>query len=291
MTVSRDLTILYALSAEAKLGPKAVLTLLSHFGDPESIWSTPMDEVALVLKLSEESTQRLIEAHGLTDAFVEDLELMIDSGTRPLSILDDDYPDRLRRLPDPPPIVYVRGQMPPADQTAVAVVGTHHADADGIAEAVAWGKGLAQRNVAVISGLARGIDGGGHIGALAGGGRTVAVLGCGFANIYPPEHRALAEQIEADGALISEYPPRASLTKSRLVIRNRLIVALSDAVVVVRLHAPESGTMAAIRRARDQARPVFLVVADTSEATQRAVAEGAIAIGHLPDFDLVLNYL
>jgi DNA processing protein len=291
MTITRDLTILFALSTEARLGPKTVVALLTHFGDPEAIWDCGVDEVARVANLSEEGTERLVEARGLTDALAEELEIIVEAGTTPLSILDDNYPDRLRHLPDPPTIVYVRGQIPDEAQTAVAVVGTHHADAEGIAEAVAWGKGLAQRGVVVVSGLARGIDGGGHTGALAAGGQTVAVLGSGFNNIYPPEHRGLAEQIEHQGALISEHPPRAPLTKSRLVYRNRMIVALSDAVVVVRMHAPESGTMEAVRQGRDLARPVFMVAVDASAASVRAAADGAIPIGRLPDYDLVLKYL
>jgi DNA processing protein len=291
MTITRDLTILFALSTEARVGPKTVAALLTRFGNPEAIWDSGVDEVARVANLSEEGTERLVEARGLTDALAEELEIIVEGGTTPLSILDDNYPGRLRNLPDPPTIVYVRGQIPDETQTAVAVVGTHHAEAEGIAEAVAWGTGLAQRGVVVVSGLARGIDGGGHVGALVAGGKTVAVLGSGFNHIYPPEHRGLAEQIERQGALISEHPPRAPLTKSRLVHRNRMIVALSDAIVVVRVHAPQSGTMEAIRQGRDLARPVYLVTADATEASMRAVANGAIPIGRLPDFDLVLKYL
>lgn len=291
MMITRDLTILFALTTEAHLGPKAIAVLLTHFGTPDAIWDTGVDEVAHQIHLSEAGIERLVEARGLTDALAEELEMIVEGGTTPLSILDDDYPDRLRHLPDPPTIVYVRGQIPEETQTAVAVVGSHHADAEGIAEAVAWGKGLAQRGVVVVSGLARGIDGGGHTGALAAGGKTVAVLGSGFNNIYPPEHRTLAEQIEQNGALISEHPPRAPLTKSRLVYRNRMIVALSDAVVVVRVHAPESGTMEAVRQGRDLARPVYMVTVDDTVAARRAVADGAMPIGRLPDYDLVLKYL
>src|SRR3990172_8271612 len=176
MTVTRDLIILFALSAEGRLGPKTVAALLTHFGNPGVIWDTGVEEVAQVARLSEAGTERLVEARGLTDALAEELEMIVEGGTTPLSILDDNYPDRLRHLPDPPTIVYVRGQIPDETHTAVAVVGSHHADAEGIAEAVAWGKGLAQRGVVVVSGLARGIDGGGHTGALAAGGQTVAVL-------------------------------------------------------------------------------------------------------------------
>jgi DNA processing protein len=171
------------------------------------------------------------------------------------------------------------------------VVGSHHADAEGIGEAVRWGKGFAERNVVVVSGLARGIDGGAHTGALAGNGKTVAVLGSGLQKIYPPEHQGLAKEITDHGALLTEYPPATPLTKPRLIWRNRLIVALADAVVVVRIAKATSGSMEAIRRARDLACPTFLVAADTEEASQHAVADGAVPIATEPDFDLILNYL
>ena len=93
------------------------------------------------------------------------------------------------------------------------------------------------------------------------------------------------------GALISEHPPKTPLTKQRLVLRNRIIVGLSDAVVVVRVHEDTRGSMEAIRRARNIAVPTFLVTSDTSSASQRAVAEGAVPIDQKPDFDIVLNYL
>jgi len=291
-SVTIDLTILFALATEAQLGPKSVAALLAHFGEPSAIWDCGIDEVAQIAHLSGEAVERLATARGLTDALAEELELIIAAGTTPISITDARYPQRLLRLPDPPTIIYVRGTLPAEDRIAVAVVGTHLADAEGIAEAVAWGKGLAQRDVVVVSGLARGIDGGAHTGALAGDGQTLAVLGAGFNHIYPPEHCTLAEEIERHGALISEHPPFTPLTKQRLVYRNRLIVALADAVVVVRLHpAKAGGSMEAIRRARDLACPTYLVATDTGPGTRQAVADGAIPIGHLPDYDLVLKYL
>ena len=286
-----DLTILFALTTEAQLGPKAIAALLTHFGSPEAIWDCGVDEVARVAHLSDDGVERLTIARGLTDALTEELELIIAGGTTPISIADERYPTRLFHLSDPPTIIYVHGALPDASRTTVAVVGTHQADAEGIAEAVAWGKGFAQRGVVVVSGLARGIDGGAHTGALAADGETVAILGAGFNNIYPPEHRSLAEQITVNGALISEYPPAAPLTKPHLVHRNRLIAALSDAVVVVRLHRDTRGSMEVIRRARDLALPVFLVATDTDPVLQEAVADGAIPIGQVPDFDFVLNYL
>jgi DNA processing protein len=291
MQSTQDLAILHALTAEARLGPKRILALLLHYGEPQAIWDAGAQAIAEFSALSGEATKRLVKARGEFDQITEEVEHIIDGGTTPISVLDPRYPARLRRLSDPPIIIYVRGHLPNPAGTAVAVIGTHHADAEGIAEAVEWGKGLAEREVVVVSGLARGIDGGGHTGALAADGHTVAVLGSGFDHIYPPEHRNLARQIEQTGTLISEYPPRATLTKPRLVYRNRIIIAMADAVVVVRVHEETRGSMEAILRARDLALPVFLVATDTSDASQEAVAEGAIPIQRKPQYDLVLDYL
>lgn len=290
-SVTRDLAVLYALTTEARLGAKSVAALIAHFGDPASVWDAEMAEVAEVARVPDEDIEKLDGARNMTDALIEDLEMMIEHGTIPIPITAREYPERLLALSDPPSILYVRGALPPAHVRTIAVVGTHQADAEGIADAVRWGKGLAERNVIVVSGLARGIDGGAHTGALAAGGQTCAVLAAGFDNIYPPEHAVLAEAIEKAGALMTEYAPRATLTKPRLVYRNRITVAMADAVVVVRLHEDSKGSMEAVRRARDLAVPVFLVAHDTSGTSRQAVAEGAIPIPADPDFDLVLNYL
>jgi DNA processing protein len=291
MAVSLDLTILYALTHEARIGPKTMAGLLLHFHQPSIIWETTASELSAHVSLSEDTIERLETAHDDFDRITEDLQKTLDSGICLVTILDDQYPERLRRLDDPPTILYVRGSLPDPSTCTVAVVGTHRADEEGIADAVAWGKGLAERGVVVVSGLARGIDGGGHTGALAGGGDTIAVLGSGVDNVYPPEHRVLANEIMKHGALVSEYSPSAALTKARLVLRNRIIVGLSDAVVVVRVHEDTRGSMEAIRRARDIALPIFLVATDAGDAARQAVAEGALPIGRLPDFDLVLNCL
>jgi len=291
MPVSFDLTVMYALSQEARIGPKTMAGLLLHFHNPAIIWETTVSELSEHVQLSDDTMERLETAHEQVERIEADLAAILDSGIQLVTILDDNYPERLRRLDDPPTILYVRGELPDPAKRMVAVIGTHQADEEGIADAVAWGKGLAQRGVIVVSGLARGIDGGGHTGALAGGGDTIAVLGSGVDNIYPPEHRVLANEISRHGALLSEYSPSSALTKARLVLRNRIIVGLSDAVVVVRVHEDTRGSMEAVRRARDIALPIFLVATDAGNAVRNAVAEGALPIGRLPDFDLVLNYL
>jgi DNA processing protein len=232
-----------------------VYALVAEHGTTQDVWDAEFEDVAATVGLDDDARERWALAHNSLDLIAEEFELMTSGSVRAIAIDADTYPQRLERLGDPPPLLYVHGELPDGDTPSVAVVGMHEADAEGIADAVAWGRGLAERGVTVISGLARGIDGGAHTGALAGSGKTVAVLGNGFANIYPPEHRGLAEQITIQGALVSEYPPNAPLTKARLIHRNRLIAALSDAMVVVRIHEGTRGTMEAIDRAGDVATP------------------------------------
>ena len=290
-TITSDLAILYALTAHTRLWPKPVGALLTHFGSPEAVVEADVADVATIAGMDERACERWELARASLEFVTEELEFIVAHGTDVIGMHESRYPARLSRLTDPPPLLYVHGELPDDNLTAVAVVGSHHADNDGIADAVAWGKGFAARDVIVISGLALGVDGGAHTGALVGEGRTVAVLGSGFENIYPSEHRGLAEQIAIQGALITEYPPSTPLSKMRLIRRNRLIVALADAVVVVRLHDDSRGSMEAIARAADIATPVFLVASDTSTASQKAVSNGAVPIAGDPDFDLVLNYL
>ncbi|HEX9749922.1 MAG TPA: DNA-processing protein DprA [candidate division Zixibacteria bacterium] len=288
-TQTLDRTILYALTVHLHLSPRMIFALVAEHGSTQDVWDAEFDDVAAALGLEEDARERWALAHNSLDLIAEEFDHITSDSVSALVIGDTAYPRRLERLGDPPPLLYVHGESPDGETPCVGVVGTHEADAEGIADAVAWGRGLAERGVTVISGLARGIDGGAHTGALAGSGKTVAVLGSGFANIYPPEHRGLAEQITTQGALVSEYPPNASITKARLIRRNRLIAALSDALVVVRIHEGTRGTMEAIDRAGDVATPVFIVASDTSEAAQRAIVSGAIPLGRIPDFNLVLG--
>src|SRR6185503_18647718 len=121
---------------------------------------------------------------------------------------EDAYPKALRTIPDPPGVLFVRGEIRPSDGIAVAIVGTRHATQYGLAQAERLATGLARCGYTIVSGLARGIDAAAHRGALKAGGRTLAVLGSGVLNIYPPEHESLAAEIAGHGAIVSENPPR-----------------------------------------------------------------------------------
>jgi DNA processing protein len=180
---------------------------------------------------------------------------------------DARYPALLAAM-EAPPHLWVRGTLVPEDALAIAIVGTRRASAYGVAVAERLGFDLAARGMTVVSGLARGIDTAAHRGALAAGGRTLAVLGSGIDVIYPPESRALAEEIAAHGALVSQFPPGTAPLAWRFPARNRTLAALVLGVVVV--EAPErSGALITASQAGELGREVFAVPGQiTSPASQ-----------------------
>ncbi|MGH9867229.1 MAG: DNA-processing protein DprA [Candidatus Polarisedimenticolia bacterium] len=155
---------------------------------------------------------------------------------------DPGYPTGLRRLFDPPVLLYMRGRLRPGEAGAVAVVGSRRATPYGERVAFRLAQGLAEAGVTVVSGLARGVDGAAHRGALEGGGHTVAVLGAGMNRMYPMEHQALADRIGGTGALMTEFPLDAAPLPHHFPVRNRILAALTDGVIVVEA-ARDSGSL------------------------------------------------
>lgn len=172
---------------------------------------------------------------------------------------DPDFPPLLREIPHPPFGLYLKGTLPPADQLAIAIVGTRRATPDGKTTARRFATELARSGIAIVSGLAFGIDAAAHEGCLDAGGRTIAVLACGIGSIYPRNNEPLANRILANGgAIISEYPPDMPAYPSRFLERNRIISGLSKGTLVI--EAPErSGSLATARFALEQNRDVFVV--------------------------------
>ncbi|MCC6904735.1 MAG: DNA-protecting protein DprA, partial [Anaerolineae bacterium] len=189
---------------------------------------------------------------------------------------DAEYPASLLALDDAPPVLFARGRLEPQDSRAVAIVGTRTPTPLGAALAEALGYALAQAGWTVISGLALGIDGAAHMGALRAGGRTLAVLGCGLNRVYPPVHRGLAHQIVGQGALLSEVHPEATVSAQQLMARNRLTSGLSRAVLVIEA-AQDSGSLSTGRRARAQGRAVF-AVAGGDTGCEELLRDGATPI-------------
>ena len=178
------------------------------------------------------------------------------------------YPELLRRTDDPPPLIYVRGELRP-DEVAVAVVGSRRATPAGMVMAERLAAGLAWHGVTVVSGLARGIDAVAHRAALLAGGRTIAVLGSGLDVVYPPEHGALLEAIAARGCVISEFPPGTPPRRGHFPRRNRIIAGLALGVVVVE-GDERSGTLSTVAHALRYGREVMAVPGGVLNPLSRA---------------------
>jgi DNA processing protein len=189
---------------------------------------------------------------------------------------DQEYPEPLRHIPDPPICLYIRGKLEKNDTLAVAIVGARKCTIYGREQAYRFGYQLASRGITVVSGLARGIDGESHKGALAAKGRTVAVLGNGLASIYPPEHDELADQIAANGALVSELAMEYSPQSGNFLPRNRLIAGLSLGVLVIEA-ARRSGSLATARLASEYNREVYALPgrldSDFSRGTNKLIRD------------------
>ena len=196
---------------------------------------------------------------------------------------DNDYPVQLKALDDAPPTLFVRGHIIKIEKS-LAIVGTRNPGDEARNFTQNLSTHLAERGYTIISGLAFGIDSAAHFGAIIQPeGRTIAVLGCGVLNIYPAEHKRLAEKIMVDGFVVSEINPGNTTSPASLVARNRIITGLSDGVIVVETTA-DGGAMYAARFAGQQGRPVYTV---DSEATgnQALIAAGATVL--TKDFGLL----
>ena len=178
-------------------------------------------------------------------------------GLTPIGLGEPSYPASLAMIADAPPVLWVRGSLADAD-VAVAVVGSRAATSHALEVGFNLGAGLARVGLVVVSGMARGVDSAAHRGALKAGGRTIAVLGCGADVVYPREHRQLAADIAAAGALVSELPPGSPPLAWHFPRRNRIISGLSLGVVVVEA-AADSGSLITARCALDQNRTVMAV--------------------------------
>jgi DNA processing protein len=280
-----------ALREKARLGPKTFQQLLLSFGSPENVYQASVEELSSFPRISPEKAEKILESKELLPEIEEHLLYLEEQGIGILTILDGDYPQLLKQIDDPPPLLYFRGEFPIQSIQSIAVVGTHNATAAGIEKAVQIGKALAKRKVVVVSGLARGIDTAAHIGAVKGGGKTYAIFGAGLNNIYPSESVPLAEQISKSGALITEYDLNVPVKVGRLMARNRIVVGLSQAVIVVEIDEKSPGTMDAASLAIKQGKPLFVMRKEGSQKVDELVAGGAVLLEGVERLDLVTDYL
>jgi len=266
-----------ALRRVKGIGPRIARLLLERFQSPEQIFAQA-ESVLVAAGISRSVAHNIAAFDGYAEIDKELCELQRVGG-RLIRWSDPEYPAALRQIAYPPPFMFVRGTMPAGGAPCVAVVGARAASDVGLRMARRLGFELAAKGFAVVSGLARGIDGEAHQGALDAGGITIAVMGCGIDVIYPAEHRRLAEAILANrGALLSELPVGTPPIGENFPTRNRILSGLSLGVVIVEA-AEKSGSLITARMALDQDRQVFAVpgspLSGKSRGSNRLLKDGA----------------
>lgn len=250
-----------ALALVEHLGGNKLTALSNLFdGDIEAIFNADEASLRRIQGIGPKIAARIQALNRQPlDQFKRQIEAWHKAGVSYATIADKSYPARLLHLPDPPAIVFWRGvadAIPADNAPAAAIIGTRQPTPNAVEAAERAAYDIAAKGWIVVSGLAAGIDAAAHRGALAAGGRTLAVLGSGILKVYPPENQSLANQLIRCGALISEVRPSAVANTPALVARNRLISAFSDSVLVVET-AVDGGAMHAAKRAFASERAVF----------------------------------
>ena len=250
--------------------------LESSFDSIQSAWNASEAELRAA-GLDARTIRAIVNGRQSVDPEAE-LEALKRSGVRALTWHDADYPPRLKQIYDLPPLLYVKGALLPDDERSIAVVGTRKPSPYGVQVAEKMVRDIAEAGVAVVSGLARGVDGIAHNAALNAGARTIAVLGSGVDVIYPREHQRLAARIAENGALVSEHPLGTRPDARNFPRRNRIMSGMTLGTLVI--EAPEnSGALITAKQALDENREVFAVPGNifspSSAGVNRLIRESA----------------
>ena len=273
-----------ALKAVEEVGCVGFRTLLKAFFSPKAVFSASAQTLKVIPGIGPKTADhiRTFSDWGMAE---REVALAGKLGIAIVTCEDPLYPKYLLNIYDFPPLLYVKGSLCP-EEIPVAVVGSRLASAYGRYTTERLSRELALKGITIVSGLARGIDAAAHRGALAGKGRTIAVLGCGLDVIYPPENTKLADDITARGALITEFPFGTPPNAPNFPARNRIISGISFGVVVVEA-GEKSGSLITARFAAEQGRSVFAVpgAIDTagSRGTHRLIKQGAKLIENVDD--------
>lgn len=243
-----------ALALTEGVGWQTAVRLLATFGSPQGVLAAKPEQLALLRGVSAQVKRNLVQMD--VARLADDLAHWRAEGVRYALWYEADYPLAFTRLESRPLIVFWRGTALPEPTRCVAIVGTREPSAATVRQTAEWSAYLAERGWAVISGLARGVDITAHRAAVQARGYSGAVLGSGILRVYPPEHADIAAQLQRNGFLLSEYAPDQIVRPDWLVLRNRLIVALCRAVLIMEAPA-ESGALHAARYAHAQGIPVF----------------------------------
>jgi DNA processing protein len=274
-----------ALNMACMTWPALRTQLAQYVAAPDAVQRLREDGVPLL----EAALPGLTEKLGVVQqgrAFAREMERLQATDIRVTTLGEVDYPEALRWIPEPPPVLYIWGTLQHADSLAVAVVGSRKPSPYGQVAAQRLSAELAQCGFTVVSGLARGVDSLAHREAMQAGGRTIAVLGSGINVVYPPEHRRLYEAIREQGAVVSEFPFDTKPDRWNFPRRNRIISGLTLGTLVIEA-SDQSGSLHTARHALEQGREVFAVPgridAPSSRGTNNLIKRGAKLVEGLDD--------
>ena len=275
--MAEDLFYWLALNFVPGVGAIFIKRLLDRFQTPEAVFQASMKELLEVEGLGVKVASEIRKGPS-EQAVKNELSSLEKSGGRIITLEDEAYPPRLRDIYDPPALLYLKGELKKEDELAVSIVGSRKTTPYGrwITEKIS--QTLVRYGVTIVSGMARGVDSVAHWGAISGGGRTLAVLGCGVDVVYPPENRNLFSKIIEQGAVLSEFPMGSPPEGGHFPKRNRIISGLSMGVVVVEA-GPDSGSLITANFALEQGREVFAIPGNVgaggSRGTNRLIKDGA----------------
>jgi len=275
-----------ALSLVPGLGMNSYWRLIDYFNSPTSVLQASQKELCMIPGIQKRQIAGLASRDTVLRCGQEELAKLVAKGAEALSLEDPVYPELLRQIADPPPVLYILGKKELLQKDAVAIVGSRAATVYGKRTACSLAGNLARSSVGVVSGLALGIDAEAHAGSLAAGGATVAVLGCGLDVVYPRQNSGLYQKISEQGVLVSEYPLGTRPEGFRFPARNRIIAGLSQGVVVVEA-ARKSGSLITAQLALDYGREVFAVPGQVdshkSAGTHWLLQQGAKLVSRVED--------
>ena len=266
--------------------------LLKNFGSPQNIWDACKKEYEGISHINKQDIKNIVDSKDENRIYTEYSKL-IERKIRFISVENEEYPDKLKSIYDPPYGLYVKGQMPSDEKPSIAIIGARKCSSYGKELAEYFSRELSNNGFQIISGLARGIDSCAHRGALSGNGLTYGVLGNGLNICYPQENINLLLEVEEKGGVISEFPLDSPPIPAHFPLRNRIISALSDGILVVEA-AERSGSLITVDLGLEQGKDIFAIpgrLRDTlSQGTNKLIKAGAKMVVDIHDIIEEYNY-
>ncbi len=265
------------------LGGQGFCQLLRTFGNPATIYAASFGQLRAIVS---ESIAQKITAGPDKEAIAPTLDWLQQGNNHLITLADASYPRALLEIPDPPPLIYAKGNLQWLNTRSIAVVGSRNSSPQGEKNAEDFAQALSHQGFCIVSGLALGIDGAAHRGALKANGATIAVVGTGLDIVYPARHRELAHQIAERGAIISEFPLGTPSRAQNFPRRNRLISGLGLGCLVVEANV-QSGSLITARLAAEQGREVFAIPGSIhsplSKGCHQLIKQGAKLVDTIQD--------